>query len=250
MFQDRKIKRLLRAAGGKGFTVYVYLLTLIYREDGYFLAWDDDLAFDVADDLNFPENVVEESIHVCCAHGLFHKEMFTEMGVLSSESIQVRWQKIVTDAKRKDTDIDPRYRIEDGIALFLRENKVKTPEEIPITTEETPQSKVKESKVKESKGEYGADAPAHKPACLDETIAFFTKNGGDENMAFEFYHTYESQKWVKKNGRAITSWQSAAALWIKRELHDKPIWKQKPRNGHGIYSKSKGDQHADALRAL
>ena len=82
----------------------------------------------------------------------------------------------------------------------------------------------------ESEGEEakmkGADAPAHKPDSLEEVILFFENNGGNDTMAFEFFHTYESQKWVKKNGMAITSWKSAAALWIKREIHDTPAWKK------------------------
>ena len=251
MFQDRKIKRLLRSAGGKGFTIYIYLLTHIYRDNGYFLEWDENSVFDVADDLNFAENVIEEAVNVCCSHGLFSKEMLTDMGVLTSESIQQRWHKIVTDAKRVDTEIKREYLIIDGKSVFLTGEMEFPTEEIEKPPEESTQSKVKDSIGKKSKGEYGADAPAHKPDSFDDVITFFRNNRGTEDMAFEFFHTYNSQNWVKKNGRAITSWQSAAALWIKRDHHDKPEWKQNKPNGgtNGAY-KSKGDRHAEALQSL
>jgi len=109
MFQDRKIKRLIRTAGGRGFTIFFYLLTEIYRHEGYFLEWDEDTAFDVSDDLNEKESVVNETVKVCLSLGLFDKELATSGSILTSKSIQERWLKICKDANRKDTEINPLY---------------------------------------------------------------------------------------------------------------------------------------------
>lgn len=156
MFQDRKIKRLLRSAGGKGFTIYIYLLTNIYRDKGYFYEWDEHSAFDISDELNFSENVVEETVRACCSIGLFNEDLYAEKSVISSESIQQRWQKIVTDANRVETDIDPALEITGGKPLFLTKKKGKPPQETPEKSRETPQSKGKERKVKKSKEDHGA----------------------------------------------------------------------------------------------
>lgn len=146
MFQDRKIKRLLRSAGSKGFTIYIYLLTYIYRDEGYFFEWDEDSAFDISDDLNFSESVVEETIKACCNVGLFNKELLMVKSVLSSKSIQERWLKIVTDANRKNTKIHPDYSLLGKKPEFLREKTPVSSEETPEKSRESTQSKVKESK--------------------------------------------------------------------------------------------------------
>lgn len=79
----------------------------------------------------------------------------------------------------------------------------------------------------------GEDVPQSKPESEDDVISFFKQNGLGENQALEFYHHFESQGWMRKNGMRITSWQSAANLWIQRELHDKPEWKSKNKKGNG-----------------
>ena len=259
MFQDRKIKRLLRSAGGKGFTIYIYLLTHIYREHGYFYEWDEHSAFDISDDLNFSENVVEEAVKACCARGLFNEELYAAESVLTSESIQERWQKIVTDANRVDTHIEDRYRIVDGEPVFLRGKTKFPPKETEKPPEETPQSKVNQSKVNtppprgRPREEPKDDGPQHKPDSLDAVKQFFSQNQASEAIAEDFYDHYASQGWVKSNGMAITSWQSAASKWIREEKHNPPGWKQKSkRKGgkNGTDRKSKGDEHVEALQSF
>ena len=170
MFQDRKIRRLLRFAGGEGFTIYIYLLTEIYRGEGYFLKWDEGSIFDVSDHLNLPEETVKKSVEKCCELGLFHAELLSKMGVISSESIQKRYLKISVQAKRKDIEIIDKFKIVDGEMTYFNECKkidseekrinseeiTISSEEKRINSEESTQSKVKESKVKESKGDAHA----------------------------------------------------------------------------------------------
>ena len=121
MFQDRKIKRLLRAAGGKGFTVFMKILAETYRDQGYYYEWDQHSAFDISDDLNFSENLVEETVDACCAIGLFHKDLYAEESILTSESIQNRWQSIVINAGRAITKIDADKKIIDGERIYQQE---------------------------------------------------------------------------------------------------------------------------------
>lgn len=150
MFQDRKIKRLLRSAGTKGFTIYIYLLTHIYRDKGYYYEWDTHSAFDISDELNLSENVVEETIKACCSIGLFNEALFSARSILSSESIQNRWHRIVKDAKRTETRIDAEVKIKEGKPVFLPEKTKKPPEETPPDSGDNPQSKKKNTKEKKS----------------------------------------------------------------------------------------------------
>lgn len=255
MFQDRKVKRLLRSAGAKGFTVFIYLLSCIYRDEGYYYEWDEHSAFDISDELNFSENAVKESVKACCSIGLFNEDLFSAQSVLTSESIQKRWKRIVTDAKRVDTEIDKRYLIINGVSEFLREETEKPPEEKAKPAEETPQSKVKQRKVNKpsTHPREQDDGPEHKPDSLQEVITFFANNGAEKQLAEDFYDHYESQGWVKSNGMAIVSWHSSASKWIRKERNNPPSWKKKNSkngNSYGTDRKSKGDKHAEALTEI
>ena len=96
IFNDRKIKRLIKMAGGKAFSVYVYLLAQIYGDNGYFTTWDLCFAEDIADALGegFDEDFVNDTLSLCLNLGLFDEEIFKKYEVLTSRSIQTRFIEI------------------------------------------------------------------------------------------------------------------------------------------------------------
>lgn len=98
IFNDRKIKRLLKDFGGKGFSIYIYLLTEIYGDKGYYLIWDNYYPGDIADALGngFTANLVSEVLVYCVKTGLFDRELFNS-SVITSRSIQERY----VEAKNK-----------------------------------------------------------------------------------------------------------------------------------------------------
>ena len=49
-FQDIRIRKLIKAQGGKAVAVYVLLLCSIYK-NGYYTEWDKDLAFIISEQL-------------------------------------------------------------------------------------------------------------------------------------------------------------------------------------------------------
>jgi len=62
---------------------------------------------------------------------------------------------------------------------------------------------------------------------LPDCIQFFKQNEGTEQSANAFFLHFDSQGWVKTNGRPISVWQSAAKKWIDTELHN-PTKHNKP----------------------
>ena len=154
-FSDRKIRRLLKTFGAKGYLIYDFMRCEIYRDKGYFIVWDEDLAFDVADALSISTSLVKEVITFCGTVGLFDEELLTSERILTSKGIQKRYIKICKDAKRTNYEIDSRIDLLENSELISVSS-----EEIRINSEETPdnsalstQSKVKESKEKKSKEE-------------------------------------------------------------------------------------------------
>ena len=160
-FSDRKIRRLLKTFGGKGTTIYNFLLCDVYGESGYFLRWDDLYAEDIADTLGsgFNKNVVSEVLKLCCKIGLFNKELFDKFSILTSSGIQKRYisAKETTSKKKYKPDelLIPAYNL---LTEFNGEEREKTEKGGVLPLKEK-KSKEKESKgnKKKSTGEKTAD---------------------------------------------------------------------------------------------
>ncbi|MCF0070253.1 DUF4373 domain-containing protein [Dyadobacter sp. CY261] len=142
MLGDRKIRRLMSVWGLKGLVVYEYLLCLIYGDQGYFIRYDSNLAFDVADYLknDISETDVKSIVVTCLDIDLFDQDRFKSLNVLTSSGIQNRYLK----AKRGGV-IAKEYEV---VATETRVIAAITTLNSAIST----QSKVKEIKEQDSKG--------------------------------------------------------------------------------------------------
>lgn len=150
---DRKTRRLIKTFDGRGWLIFFHILTEIYRNNGCFIAWDSDTAFDVSDFLNIPENLVNEVVAYCCAVGLFDKELLASEKILTSSGIQNRWEKISKEANRAISsvaEINPKYCLLSKETKLLGEETPQKREEIPKKEEEMPQTKQKKRKENEN----------------------------------------------------------------------------------------------------
>ena len=93
ILNDIKTKKLIRSYGTKTVAILIYLLSAIYRDNGYYLQYDDDLKFIVADEFDFEESFVENVIAKMVEVDFFNKEMFEQHKILTSEGIQKRFFK-------------------------------------------------------------------------------------------------------------------------------------------------------------
>ena len=66
LFQDRKLKRLMRRWQNDGLAVYLALLCEIYRDKGYYIVADKDLIADIADTcLNSAGDCFQVVLYMC-----------------------------------------------------------------------------------------------------------------------------------------------------------------------------------------
>lgn len=149
-YQDIRIKRLRKDFGCSGIAVYDYILCEIYRVKGYFIAWDENTAFDVAEYFGLKETLVKDIVDYCCAVGLYDKELLTSESILTSSSIQSRYVEMCNRAKR--------------INIKIREEYSKLREVCPKPTEVYPKKEEVCRKVKKSKDNISP--PAH--MCEDD----------------------------------------------------------------------------------
>ena len=137
LFQDIRIRKLIKYQSGKAITVYALLLCIIYK-DGYYVRWDKELPFIISEQTGFEEAYVLEVINSCLKLGLFNEELYTSDGILTSKGIQERYKKIC-DLCRRNSEISE-------FTLISSEEKPISSEEMPINSAKSTQSKVKKRK--------------------------------------------------------------------------------------------------------
>lgn len=135
---DIKVKKVIRSHGIQAVAVILHLLGTVYRDNGYYATYDDDLLFITADELNLEEKYVKDVVGKLLEVDFFSREQAEKNKVLTSIGIQERY--------RKATERRISVNINDSLCI-----------QKPRSTEDnvyrSTQSKVKESKVKESKVE-------------------------------------------------------------------------------------------------
>ena len=74
---DRQVRRLLSEFGATGYLVYDYIKCQCYKENGYWLKYDDGFCFDVADVLKSgtTESSVLEILKGCFRMDLFNRSL-------------------------------------------------------------------------------------------------------------------------------------------------------------------------------
>ena len=171
MYQDIKIRKLIRYKGVQAVSVYQILLCQIYAV-GYYLKWDDDLPFIISEVSDLQEDYINDVISYALSIGLFDQTVYDENKVLTSHGIQERFFDFCSVAKRKVSSDTP-YLLVDlkGKSVLsskkdiISEQTIVFPEETIVNSEETPinsaissQSKVKKRKDNLDSLDYPRDA--------------------------------------------------------------------------------------------
>ena len=138
LFQDIKIRKLIKFQGGKAISVYALLLCFIYK-NGYYMRWDEELPFIISEQTGFEEAYIQEVIKSCMKLGLFDLRMFERHKVITSRGIQERYSDICSKSKRK---------------IVINEFNCISSEEMPISSEEMPISSEESTQRKEKEREY------------------------------------------------------------------------------------------------
>lgn len=141
-FSDRKVRKIIRGCGPASPTILICLLCNIYEDQGYYILWDEELPFDIADTIGVPEGAVKELIKKAVDVDFFDKEMFEKEHILTSRGIQSRF--VESTKKRKDVAIKKEYWIISGNNSVNDVNN-------PVNDPHNEQSKEKESKEEKRK---------------------------------------------------------------------------------------------------
>lgn len=108
-FTDVKIRKISRACGSQSTSILICLLCNIYKDEGYYILWDEDLPFVIADTVGVSEGAVKEVLIKSLQVGFFDQELYEKYKILTSSGIQKRF--LLATYQRKETTIITEYLI-------------------------------------------------------------------------------------------------------------------------------------------
>lgn len=141
-FSDIKIRKIARACGSQATSILICLLCNIYKDNGYYILWDEDLPFVIADTVGVSEGAVKEVILKALQVDFFDQNIYKKYQVLTSYGIQKRFKSAVY--KRESIVYIEEYMVPDVRNIV---SDVKN----QVTDVSSTQSKVNKSKVNKSK---------------------------------------------------------------------------------------------------
>ena len=154
---DLKIKKIIRAYGAQAVAVVMSVLTTIYRDNGYFATYDDDLIFIIADELKLEDSYVKNVIEKLIEVDFLSQEQKEKNNILTSIGIQERYLKACE--RRVKTTLNATYSLLNDSSNELPQTEStaegsfcqQKPDSTGVNDDKGTQSKVKESKAKNSK---------------------------------------------------------------------------------------------------
>lgn len=107
---DDKVKLIQAEFGLKGFAVVVKLYQKIYRINGYYCEWNEEmlLLFLVENGLSSDsKNLINEIVMACIRRGIFSERLFNKFGILTSSGVQKRY--LNATSKREIVELKKEY---------------------------------------------------------------------------------------------------------------------------------------------
>ena len=239
---DLKIKRVIKACGPSSVAIIVFLLGNIYKDEGYFMRWNEDICFLIADDIGVKEVYVDETVKKCLQVGLFDCELFEKYKVLTSKGIQKRFFEITK--RRKNIHV-----ISELLLINVAETRVNVAETRVIVSKST-QRKEKERKEKKSKERELYNNLALFNNALKHKITLQTlskiKEKYDLNL---FLEKIKESTWIREN---IDLNKASDDFLLKISRGDYKTYKTKNKNSfhnfQGITDSYTSDELEDVAR--
>lgn len=221
-FFDRKVKRLKRKCGNDSPLVFIALLCLITPE-GYYVKYDNDIVYDIADMTGFDEDKVSQVLDACGEVGLLDEALMKTERVLTSHGIQKYYAATCAQLKRK-SGVEEYSLLNDKIEAVSPEETPISPEETGVNSEFIP---TKEKKRKEINKDNNITSSLVPSSSTDESVTekeqeqerfvyFFTfdKNYPSPNYEYQRMVAYNSTPAAKKKWDQMTDAEKQAILFL------------------------------------
>ena len=248
---DLKVRKLLLSCGAEAIAVLIYLLSTIYKDEGYYVEIHEDEIDLIALDVNVTPEFVLEVINKACEVRFFDVNLYNNFNILTSKGIQERYLKITE--RRKNSVVITQFNLINvyNNSVNVNNNSINV-DNNSINVYKSTQSKVKESKEKKSKVKSLSNdsvknvylTETEKRDCMNKKIYELYLNGigqisptikerlddlvelyGMEHVIVAINTTIES------GGSSIKYVETVAASNLKKKVNDNGTNKRRPGAG-------------------
>jgi dnaD domain protein len=248
---DLKVRKLLLSCGAEAIAVLIYLLSTIYKDEGYYVEIHEDEIDLIALDVNVTPEFVLEVINKACEVRLFDVNLYNNFNILTSKGIQERYLKITE--RRKNSVVITQFNLINvyNNSINVNNNSINV-DNNPVNVYKSTQSKVKERKEKKSKVKSLSNdsvknvylTETKKRDCMNKKIYELYLNGigqisptikerlddlvelyGMEHVIVAINTTIES------GGSSIKYVETVAASNLKKKVNDNGTNKRRPGAG-------------------
>ena len=146
---DLKVRKLLLSCGAEAIAVLIYLLSTIYKDEGYYVEIHEDEIDLIALDVNVTPEFVLKVINKACEVRFFDVNLYENFNILTSKGIQERYLKITE--RRKNSVVITQFNLVNvyNNSVNVNNNSINVNNN-SINVYDNEQSKVKKRKVQKS----------------------------------------------------------------------------------------------------
>lgn len=221
-FSNIKIRKIARACGPQATSILICLLCNIYKGNGYYILWDEDLPFVIADTVGVSEGAVKEVILKALYVGFFDKEIYEKHQVLTSYGIQNRFKSAVY--KREEIAYISEFLVSDirnGVSDVRNSisDTGSTQSKVNRKNNKETSTNVEEKKAKLSKGAAKAAALSRKEEFYQSLVPFLESYPKDMIRGFFDYWSEMNKSGTRMRFELERTWELTKRLttWAKRE---------------------------------
>ena len=242
---DLKIKKIIRAYGAQAVAVVMSVLTTIYRDNGYFATYDDDLIFIIADELKLEDSYVKNVIEKLIEVDFLSKEQKEKNNILTSIGIQERYLKACE--RRVKTTLNATYSLLNDSSNELPQTEStpegsfckQKPRSTGVNDSKSTQSKVNKNKVNKNKINNNLLTSSEKNSDVQELVNMYQENFGICN-SLVINDLEKSLGYLDKDA-IIESFRLSLEM-DNPYLYMKGIWAKWKENGIKTYAQVKHNE--------
>lgn len=149
---DTSVRLLLARFKNSGLGIWVRLLQALYREDGYYMVWDEESAMLLASELSEDVEILNQIVKFCIDKEIFNNSMYEKYNILTSRRIQENYYTVVK--RRKIVDVKPDFIIYKQLLTLCKHNDNTSEENAHMMSAENEEMHAESEQVEESRGEY------------------------------------------------------------------------------------------------
>lgn len=226
---DTSVRLLLARFKNSGLGIWVRILQALYREEGYFMAWDEESALLLAEELSEDVKTLNQVVEFCVNKEIFDNNLYSKYKILTSRRIQENFYKAVS--RRKDIDVRSDFVIYEPMHALCKHDVCKNSKNASNVHAKTQKMHTVSDKLNKTK--LNNNIPMH-AMHADNDIK--SKDAYPEEFE-TFYKIYPN---AKEKSRTYTNWKKIiknftaddianAAINYKKEMQilkrDKPYMK-------------------------